>query len=121
MVKDLYRIEYFDYEWIVRGEDGWGTYYFGNSCEDCEEWVFEHHGELTEIIEWGRKESTMDMWFNSDICWCADSETCKRTDCFRHLNNKNNQERIFTMSHLRYTELCLLSEECEIEKDNEKR
>lgn len=64
----------------------------------------------------------MQMWFNdSDICWCADSETCKRTDCFRHLNNKNNQERIFTMSHLRHTELCLLSEECETEKDNEKR
>ena len=53
MVKDLYRIEYFDGEWTVRGEDGWGTYYFGNSCEDCEEWVSEHHGELTEIIEWG--------------------------------------------------------------------
>ena len=63
----------------------------------------------------------MDMWFDSDICWCADSETCKRTDCFRHLNNKNNQERIFTMSHLRHTELCLLGEESEIEKNNEKR
>ena len=52
MWKDLYRIEYFDGEWTVRGEDGWGTYYFGDSREDCEEWVSEHHGELTEIIEW---------------------------------------------------------------------
>lgn len=24
MWKDLYRIEYFDGEWTVRGEDGWG-------------------------------------------------------------------------------------------------
>ena len=52
MWKDLYRIEYFDGEWTVRGEDGWGTYYFGNSYEDCEEWVSEHNGELTEVIEW---------------------------------------------------------------------
>ena len=52
MVKDLYRIEYFDGEWTVKGEDGWGTYYFGNGHEDCEEWVSEHNGELTEIIEW---------------------------------------------------------------------
>ena len=52
MNKDLYRIEYFDGKWTVRGEDGWGTYYFGDSCEDCEEWVSEHHGELTEIIKW---------------------------------------------------------------------
>ena len=52
MAKDLYRIEYFDGEWTVRGEDGWETYYFGNSRKDCEEWVFEHKGEVTEIIKW---------------------------------------------------------------------
>lgn len=52
MDKNLYRIEYLDSKWAVRGEDGWRTYYFGESCKDCEEWVSEHNGELIEIIEW---------------------------------------------------------------------
>jgi hypothetical protein len=63
----------------------------------------------------------MQMWFDSDICWCADSETCKRTDCFRHLTNKNNQERIFTSSHLKHTEYCILDEDSEINKNDEER
>ena len=48
----------------------------------------------------------MDMWFDSDICWCADSIRCTKTDCFRHLTNKNDEENIFTMSYLMWTEYC---------------
>ena len=38
--------------------------------------------------------------FEYDICWCADSDRCTHTECFRHLENKPIEERIFTMSHL---------------------
>ena len=35
----------------------------------------------------------MDMWFNdSDICWCEDSIKCTKTDCFRHVTNKNDDD-----------------------------
>ena len=52
MDKDLYRIERLDGDWTVRGEDGWGTYYFGDDYKDCEEWVLEHNGEIVEVIKW---------------------------------------------------------------------
>ena len=52
MDKDLYRIERLDGEWTVRGENGWGTYYFGNDYKDCEEWVLNHDGEIVEVIKW---------------------------------------------------------------------
>ena len=49
----------------------------------------------------------MDMWFdNSDICWCSDSVRCENTECFRHLTNKNDGERIFTCGSLMGTEYC---------------
>lgn len=56
----------------------------------------------------------MDMWFdNSDICWCADSMRCEHTKCFRHLTNKNDDERIFTCGALMGTEYCELTKESE--------
>lgn len=56
----------------------------------------------------------MDMWFdNSDICWCSDSVRCENTECFRHLTNKNDGERIFTCGSLMGTEYCPMSEEGE--------
>lgn len=48
----------------------------------------------------------MDMWFNSDICWCSDSVRCENTECFRHLTNKNDGERIFTCGSLMGTKYC---------------
>lgn len=52
MDKDLYRIERLDGEWTVRGENSWGTYYFGDDYKDCEEWVLNHNGEIVEVIKW---------------------------------------------------------------------
>lgn len=52
------------------------------------------------------------MW-ESDICWCADSDRCMNTDCFRHLSNKNDEERIFTCGKLMGTEYCPLTKEGE--------
>ena len=48
----------------------------------------------------------MDMWWQSDICWCSDSVRCENTECFRHLINKNDGERIFTCGSLMGTEYC---------------
>ena len=53
----------------------------------------------------------MDMWFDSDICWCADSIRCNKTDCFRHLTNKDDSERIFTCGSLMGSEYCQLGED----------
>ena len=60
----------------------------------------------------------MSGFFEYDICWCANSHDCKRKDCFRHLSNRPKVEGtdIFTMGELRYTELCPLSKETEIER-----
>lgn len=56
----------------------------------------------------------MQMWFgDSDICWCADSIRCTNTECFRHLTNKDDNERIFTCSALMGTEYCELTKESE--------
>ena len=38
--------------------------------------------------------------FEYDYCWCADSDSCTNINCFRHLTNKPDTERIFTCSHL---------------------
>ena len=46
------------------------------------------------------------MFFDSDICWCGNSDTCKQTDCFRHLSNKDTEEKIFTCANLMWTEIC---------------
>ena len=52
--------------------------------------------------------------WGSDICWCMDStDKCLRTDCFRHMSNKNDEERIFSCSHLMGTEYCELTKESE--------
>lgn len=51
--------------------------------------------------------------FENDICWCADSERCLRRDCFRHLNNKDDDEKIFTCGHLMGTEYCKMYKEGE--------
>ena len=61
-----------------------------------------------------RKESVM---FESDICWCSDSLRCLKTDCFRHLSNKDDGERIFTCGSLMGSEYCLLHEDGEDEKE----
>ena len=55
----------------------------------------------------------MDMWFGSDICWCADSIRCENKECFRHLTNKNDEEKIFTCGSLMGTECCELTKESE--------
>lgn len=55
----------------------------------------------------------MDMWFGSDIAWCSDSIRCTHTECFRHLTNKDDGERIFTCSALMGTEYCELAKESE--------
>ena len=57
----------------------------------------------------------MDMWFDSDICWCADSMRCTKINCFRHLSNKNDEERIFTCGSLMGSEYCLLDKDKEDE------
>ena len=49
--------------------------------------------------------------FEDDICWCADSHECKNDDCFRHMLNRTQRQGIFTMGHLKYTELCPLTNE----------
>ena len=60
------------------------------------------------------KERVMNMWFDEyDICWCADSDRCTNTECFRHLTNKDDSERIFTCSALMGTEYCELTKESE--------
>ena len=56
----------------------------------------------------------MYLKWESDICWCADStDKCLNTDCFRHLCNKSDEERIFTCSHLIDSEYCPMSKEGE--------
>lgn len=57
----------------------------------------------------------MQMWFDSDICWCADSIRCNKTDCFRHLSNKDDGERIFTCGSLMGSEYCQLGKDGEDE------
>lgn len=56
------------------------------------------------------------MYLNweSDICWCADSmDRCMNKECFRHIENKPEEERIFTCSKLMGTEYCPLIKESE--------
>ena len=59
--------------------------------------------------------------FENDICWCADSNKCGNTGCFRHLNNKSSDEKIFTCGWLMDTEYCPLVEYIEDEKILEER
>lgn len=53
----------------------------------------------------------INTWFKDDICWCADSHECKNDDCFRHMLNRTQRQGMFTMSHLKNTELCPLTDE----------
>ena len=53
------------------------------------------------------------MFFNDDICWCANSSTdcedyCDKTECFRHFHNRIPQSEpdVFTTSYLKGTEIC---------------
>ena len=55
----------------------------------------------------------MQTWFDNDICWCADSNRCENTECFRHLTNKNDEERIFTCGNLMGSEYCPMNKEGE--------
>ena len=54
----------------------------------------------------------MQTWFEDDICWCMDSETCTNYNCFRHLTHMS-EAKIFTCSHLKGTEYCELAKESE--------
>lgn len=58
-------------------------------------------------------------WMMDDITWCADE--CDNKECFRHLSHKSAQTRFFSMSNLKGTELCPLTEgkEREDERKNE--
>lgn len=60
-----------------------------------------------------QEKGEMNMWWQSDICWCADSNRCTNTECFRHLANKNDEEKIFTCGALMDTEYCPMSEKGE--------
>ena len=42
----------------------------------------------------------MNTFFEDDTCWCADSNICNITECFRHLNNRKPHPTpdIFTMA-----------------------
>ena len=53
------------------------------------------------------------MGFEYDICWCGDSYRCKNTECFRHFNNRPDDERIFTCACLMWTEACPMHNETE--------
>ena len=53
------------------------------------------------------------IFWDSDICWCADSDRCINIECFRHLCNKNDEERVFTCGVLMGTEYCPLIVESE--------
>lgn len=56
----------------------------------------------------------MYLKWDDDICWCADSaDKCLNTECFRHMENKSDETRIFTYAHLMGTEYCPMSEEGE--------
>lgn len=58
----------------------------------------------------------VNFYIDDDICFCADSDRCKRTDCFRHMVNHRRPETgpdIFTCSKLMWTELCPMIKEGE--------
>ena len=55
----------------------------------------------------------MGITWQGDICWCMDSERCTNTECFRHMDNKSDSEKIFTCSYLMGTEYCPMSEKGE--------
>lgn len=52
------------------------------------------------------------FYLDDDICFCADSDRCTNTECFRHLTHKN-EPGIFTCSHLMDTEYCPMNKEGE--------
>lgn len=72
---------------------------------------------MVDYAGWNwQKGVTMDMWFDDDICWCADSDRCKNTECFRHMSNRRSAVAgpdIFTCACLMSTEICPLTEEGE--------
>ena len=55
------------------------------------------------------------MFFEDDICWCADSNECDNTDCFRHMSNMKITG-IFTCSSLMNTEYCENNKEKTMER-----
>ena len=67
---------------------------------------------VTEDDDFYYSDKEQVMW-ESDICWCSDSLVCTNTECFRHLTNKNDEEKIFTCSHLMDTDYCPRSGEGE--------
>lgn len=50
----------------------------------------------------------MTFLFQDDICWCADSDHCGITECFRHLSHRTPQSTpdIFTTGCLQDTPNC---------------
>lgn len=112
-----------DGEWLAPGEMGW----WGCSLADpATEGSWERN--FTTLIDTADPEDyitivdchiqkglLMQMWWDDDICWCADSERCTNYECFRHLDNMKDKEYpcIFTCSNLMGTEICPLSEESE--------
>lgn len=49
-------------------------------------------------------------WLSDDICWCMDSDHCKRKDCFRHFSNRIETGPC-TMANLENTMDCPFYEE----------
>ena len=112
-----------DGEWLAPGEMGW----WGCSLADpATEGSWERN--FTSLIDTADPEDyitivdchiqkglLMQMWWDDDICWCADSERCTNYECFRHLDNMKDKTYpcIFTCSNLMGTEICPLTNEGE--------
>ncbi len=50
----------------------------------------------------------MSWLLDDDICWCADSDICEATRCFRHLKHRepNPAPDILTLAHFKDTPDC---------------
>ena len=50
---------------------------------------------------------------HNDITWCANSDACENTKCYRHLFNRIPEEgvNIVTMAAFKGSELCPLREQ----------
>ena len=64
------------------------------------------------------RKDNYDPWWSDDICWCADSDTCDQTNCFRHLTNKDDRTTYYSAASMKWTVYCPM--EKKEKKNNEK-
>ena len=55
------------------------------------------------------------MFFENDICWCANRNKCDNIDCFRHISNRKSAG-IFITGLLMGTEYCENNKENNMER-----